>query len=138
MRTSQGAPRAYVKHKNPFGISPHHILEKLVALNKQRALEEKAGKIKWLRPDYQILRVGSDAERARLDDERRSSRAADKLRPRPGALDLTDDLREMLPRPTDDRDDDAKPRYPTSNELAETAAVMRVLATSSPPQAARS
>ena len=114
----------------PAALTDDDILERLVALNRQRALEEKVGKIKWLRPDYQIPRYGSEADRARLDDERRTARAADKLRPRQGALDLDDDLREMMPQ-----DDDAKPRYPTNNELAETAAVMRVLATASQPVA---
>ena len=113
----------------PVTLTDDDVLERLVALNKQRALEEKVGIIKWLRPDYQIPRFGSDAERARLDDERRQSRAADKLRPRQGALDLVDDLREMLPHD----EDDAKPRYPTNDELAETAAVMRALATASQP-----
>ena len=46
---------------------------------------------------------------------------------------LLDDLREMLPRLTDGPDDYAKPRYPTNNELAETAAAMRVLATAIQP-----
>ena len=115
----------------PLTLTDDDVLERLVALNKQHALEEKVGKIKWLRADYQIPRFGSDAERARLEDERRAARAADKLRPRQGALDLDDDLREMLPHD----EDNAKPRYPTNNELAETAAVMRVLATASQPVA---
>ena len=115
----------------PATLTAEDILERLVALNKQRTLEEKVGKIKWLRPDYQIPRFGSDADRARLDVERRTAGANDRLRPRQGALDLDDDLREMLPR----EDENSKPRYPTNNELAETAAVMRVLATASQPVA---
>jgi len=38
----------------PATLTDEEILEKLVALNKERAAEEKAGKIRWLRPDYQI------------------------------------------------------------------------------------
>jgi len=34
------------------------ILERLVALHDERVNEEKAGKVRWLRPDYQIPRFG--------------------------------------------------------------------------------
>jgi hypothetical protein len=40
------------------------ILERLVALHDERVKEEKAGKVRWLRPDYQILRFGKDLPRA--------------------------------------------------------------------------
>ncbi|MCW5720006.1 MAG: class I SAM-dependent DNA methyltransferase [Devosia sp.] len=40
------------------------ILNRLVALNHQRADEERRGFIKWLRPDYQIDRLGPLAHRA--------------------------------------------------------------------------
>jgi hypothetical protein len=36
------------------------ILERLVALHDERVAEEKAGKVRWLRPDYQIPRFGKD------------------------------------------------------------------------------
>jgi hypothetical protein len=36
------------------------ILERLVALHDERIKEEKAGKVRWLRPDYQIPRFGKD------------------------------------------------------------------------------
>lgn len=97
----------------PQTLSDEEILERLVALSKERAAEEKAGKVRWLRPNYQIPRFGSDVERARLEEERRTIRAKE----RQAALDFDDDLQEM------------KPEFPTENELAETAAVMRVLAT---------
>lgn len=109
----------------PPSLSDEDILERLVALNKQRALAEKVGAIHWLRPDYQIPRFGSDAERARLADEKR--RAAEGARPRQGALDLDDDLQEMQ------EGDDSRPAYPTGHELAETAAVMSALATAPAP-----
>ncbi len=105
----------------PPTLSDEEILERLVALNKQRAAEEKAGNVNWLRPDYQIPRFGSDAERARLEDERRRVRDEERQAARQGALDFEDDLQEM------------KPRFPTGDELAETAAVMRVLAGATEP-----
>jgi hypothetical protein len=36
------------------------ILERLVALHDERVKEERAGKVRWLRPDYQIPRFGKD------------------------------------------------------------------------------
>jgi hypothetical protein len=66
-------------------------------LNKERALKEAVGDIKWLRPDYQIPRLGDDAEMARLEAERKAQRDAQKLRPAQGSLGIEDDLREMMP-----------------------------------------
>jgi chaperone required for assembly of F1-ATPase len=86
----------------PVDLTDEQILEKLVALNKERAAEEKAGTVRWLRPDYQIPRFGSDAERARLAEEKRQQREA--KRATQGVLFLDDDLQEM------------KPRFPTGNE----------------------
>ena len=40
----------------PANLSPSEIITRLVALNAERAAEEKAGKVRWLRPDYQIPR----------------------------------------------------------------------------------
>jgi hypothetical protein len=51
----------------PEKISDDEILARLVALNKERALEEARGQIRWLRPDYQIPRFGSPKEKAELD-----------------------------------------------------------------------
>jgi len=96
-------------------LTDEQILERLVALNRQRTAEEKAGNVRWLRPDYQISRFGSDAERARLKAEKEQARAAQE------AMEL-----EAEP-------EEGKPRYPTDDELAETAAVMSVLATASHP-----
>jgi hypothetical protein len=39
-------------------LGPSEIVARLVALNHARAAEEKSGKIRWLRPDYQIPRFG--------------------------------------------------------------------------------
>ena len=37
----------------PVGLSDEEILERLVALNRERHLDEIGGKVRWLRPDYQ-------------------------------------------------------------------------------------
>ncbi|MFZ1742077.1 MAG: hypothetical protein WAT93_04440 [Pontixanthobacter sp.] len=41
-------------------LGPSEIVARLVALNHERAEEEKQGKIRWLRPDYQIPRFAPD------------------------------------------------------------------------------
>lgn len=48
----------------PVDLPEEEVLSRLVALNKERAKEEKRGKVRWLRPDYQIPRFGSDKEKA--------------------------------------------------------------------------
>ncbi len=40
-------------------LPPAEIVSRLVALNGTRAAEEKAGTVRWLRPDYQIPRFGA-------------------------------------------------------------------------------
>ena len=45
----------------PHDLSDEQILEKLVALNAERAKEEAAGQVRWLRPDYQIPRFAKGA-----------------------------------------------------------------------------
>jgi len=42
----------------PENLSDNEILEKLVALNAERAAEERRGLVRWLRPDYQRARAG--------------------------------------------------------------------------------
>jgi len=42
----------------PENLSDDEILAKLVALNAERATEEKRGLVRWLRPDYQRARAG--------------------------------------------------------------------------------
>nr|WP_120278133.1 DNA methyltransferase [Rhizobium sp. AG855] len=48
----------------PADLAEEEVLARLVALNKERAKEEKRGLVRWLRPDYQIPRFGSDKEKA--------------------------------------------------------------------------
>ncbi len=45
----------------PADLSDQDILGRLVALNKQRAEEEKRGIVHWLRPDYQAQRFSGRA-----------------------------------------------------------------------------
>jgi hypothetical protein len=42
-------------------LSDEEVLERLVALNAERAKEEAAGFVRWLRPDYQIPRFAKGA-----------------------------------------------------------------------------
>ncbi len=42
----------------PRDLSDEQILERLVALNKERAAEEAKGVVHWLRPEYQMARAG--------------------------------------------------------------------------------
>lgn len=45
----------------PHDLTDDQILERLVALNAERAKEEAAGYVRWLRPDYQIPRFAKAA-----------------------------------------------------------------------------
>ncbi|QYF87207.1 DNA methyltransferase [Brevundimonas sp. PAMC22021] len=45
----------------PHNLTNEQILEKLVGLNTERAAEEAAGHVRWLRPDYQIPRFARGA-----------------------------------------------------------------------------
>jgi hypothetical protein len=51
----------------PSDLTDEQILERLVALNAERAREEAAGHVRWLRPDYQIPRFAKGAK-ARTGD----------------------------------------------------------------------
>lgn len=43
----------------PADLPPAEIVARLVALNAARAAEERAGKVRWLRPEYQAPRFGA-------------------------------------------------------------------------------
>jgi hypothetical protein len=51
----------------PVDLPDEDILARLVALNKERAKEEARGVVRWLRPEYQVSRYGSAKEKAELD-----------------------------------------------------------------------
>ncbi|WP_075996055.1 class I SAM-dependent DNA methyltransferase [Salaquimonas pukyongi] len=101
-RLDEAVARAYGW---PADLSEQEILANLVALNKERAEEEKRGTVRWLRPEYQIPRFGSAAEKAKLEEQ------------------IEADLGEQAAPATKTR----KPKYPT-DELAQTIAVTHVLA----------
>jgi hypothetical protein len=48
----------------PWPLSDAEILERVVALNAQRAQEEAAGHIRWLRPEYQIPLLAPETQTA--------------------------------------------------------------------------
>ena len=54
------------------------ILKRLVALHDERVKEEKAGKVRWLRPDYQFPRFGKDLPAAGLGLAEPKAKAAPK------------------------------------------------------------
>lgn len=64
----------------PVDLSDEAIIEKLVDLNVQRAAEEKAGRIRWLRPDYQAALLGmvedGDAKASGNPDAKRPAKRA--------------------------------------------------------------
>jgi len=52
----------------PWPMGREEILERLVALHAERVAEEKAGKVRWLRPEYQVPRFGAkDAVQAEVE-----------------------------------------------------------------------
>jgi hypothetical protein len=53
----------------PADLADDEILARLVALNKERAEEEKRGLIRWLRPDYQIPRFAKGMDRQAAKEE---------------------------------------------------------------------
>jgi len=52
----------------PADLSDEQILERLVALNAERAKEEAQGFVRWLRPDYQIPRFAKQAAAPKTGD----------------------------------------------------------------------
>jgi hypothetical protein len=92
----------------PADLSDNDILARLVALNKERAQEEAHGIVRWLRPDYQIPRFGTAAQKAELDLV--GGAVTPEAAPAAGP----------------------KPLFPT-DDMAQTAAVMAALANASAP-----
>lgn len=50
----------------PADLSDEEILERLVALNKERAAEEAKGKVRWLRPEFQAPGYKAPAEQVTM------------------------------------------------------------------------
>ena len=51
----------------PHNLAGEETLARLLALNKARSGEEARGNVAWLRPDYQIPRLGTAQDKAELD-----------------------------------------------------------------------
>jgi len=81
----------------PADLSGEEILARLVALNKERAEEEKNGLIRWLRPEYQVPRatVRVKAKEKQLEAELTAPEAAAPALPKQDA-DLIATLRNAL------------------------------------------
>lgn len=88
----------------PADLPDEDILARLVALNKERAAEEKRGHVRWLRPDYQRAKFGTPAQKA--EQYEATLVAAEAAA--------------------------AKPAYP-ADDMAQTAMVMAALASSNTP-----
>jgi hypothetical protein len=57
------------EHKSePQLAAEEELLRRLVALNHERAEEEKRGTIRWLRPDYQIPKLGAKLPRPKTEE----------------------------------------------------------------------
>ncbi|SOC85173.1 Type II restriction/modification system, DNA methylase subunit YeeA [Ensifer adhaerens] len=67
----------------PVDLAEEEVLARLVALNRERAKEEGRGKVRWLRPDYQIPRFGSVKEKAEMAELDFGEAAAPKAGPKP-------------------------------------------------------
>lgn len=98
----------------PADLSDEDILSRLVALNKERAEEEKRGLVRWLRPDYQIPRFGKKLDKQAAREEGAQVAAQ---------LDITEKVQ--------------LPSFP-AGAVEQTAAVFAVLAGSSAPINAKS
>jgi type I restriction-modification system DNA methylase subunit len=98
----------------PEILSDNEILEKLVALNAERAAEEKRGLVRWLRPEYQRARAG-------VAPEQRAEEAGEQLEA-PLVIAAAKAQR---------------PAFPTS-DLERTAAVFAALTNASTPLDAKS
>jgi hypothetical protein len=88
----------------PEDLDAREILSRLLTLNRERTNEERAGQIRWLRPDYQIPRFGTAQDRKRQLEADLQVAAAREQKP-------------LLPR----------------DDMGQTAAVMAALASASRP-----
>ncbi len=64
-------------HKTPEQEkAEEELLARLVALNRERAEEEQGGTVRWLRPDYQIPKLGQKAKAAQVEADLAAPEAA--------------------------------------------------------------
>ena len=49
-------------------VAEEELLRRLVVLNHERAEEEKQGTVRWLRPDYQIPKLGAKAPKSKTEE----------------------------------------------------------------------
>lgn len=76
-------------------MSDAEILERLVALNRERAAEEARGLVRWLRPEYQAPEAAQVAAKPMLEEERALASEANvplALGPQPWPKGLKDQL----------------------------------------------
>lgn len=70
-------------HKSPDQeAAEEELLTRLVALNKERADEEAKGLVRWLRPDYQIPRLGKKVKRPQAEQIEAEIVVPEKQRPK--------------------------------------------------------
>ncbi|MBY2996208.1 class I SAM-dependent DNA methyltransferase [Rhizobium leguminosarum] len=67
----------------PVDLPEDELLARLVELNHERAKEERRGLVRWLRPDYQIPRFGSEKEKAEQIEADFGEAAVAKAGPKP-------------------------------------------------------
>ncbi|NKM15871.1 class I SAM-dependent DNA methyltransferase [Rhizobium laguerreae] len=67
----------------PVDLPEEELLARLVELNRERAKEESRGLVRWLRPDYQIPRFGSEKEKAEQIEADFGEAAVAKAGPKP-------------------------------------------------------
>jgi hypothetical protein len=77
------------------------VLERLVALNAERAAEEARGLVRWLRPEFQTRRVEQVPQQSEMETEVETTEAAGepaadvKLRPKPWPKDPIEQVRAV-------------------------------------------
>jgi hypothetical protein len=103
----------------PATLTDDEILERLVALNHERAAEEKRGLVRWLRPEFQA-KAGGDVQLT-IDAGDHESEAADAddsdvaaSKPKHGGKRAAKRLPKRFPeRPQTRRDQPGQPRQPS-------------------------
>ncbi len=70
----------------PAELSDEEILERLVALNHERAAEERAGKVRWLRPEFQAPKAAPTKKAEQIEAELVVAEARAKKPALPAAL----------------------------------------------------